>query len=61
MKNNATAIFEVVWFVLGGVMLFMAVDLTLNAGFGESWPYFLFAILAFALYYLRRRMRISRR
>ena len=61
MRNNATAIFEVVWFVLGGVMLFMAVDVTLGSGFGESWPYFLFAILAFVIYFFRRRMRISRR
>ncbi|MGW8314645.1 MAG: hypothetical protein ACWGNV_03515 [Bacteroidales bacterium] len=61
MRNNATAIFEVVWFVLGGLMLFMAVDITVGSGFRESWPYFLFAILAFVIYYLRRRMRISRR
>ena len=61
MKNNATAIFEVVWFVLGGLMLFIAVDITLNSGFKESWYYFLFALLAFVIYYLRRKMRISRR
>jgi ABC-type uncharacterized transport system permease subunit len=61
MRNSATALFEVVWFVLGGLMLFMAVDLTLRSGIRQSWHYFLFALLAFVIYYIRRRMRISRR
>jgi hypothetical protein len=61
MKNSTTALFEVVWFVLGGLMLFMAVDLTLSSGIRQSWPYFLFAVLALVIYYIRRRMRISRR
>ena len=61
MRNSATALFEVVWFVLGGLMLFMAVDITLNSGFRDSWPYFLFALVAFILYYMRRRMRLSRK
>lgn len=61
MRNNVTGIFEVVWFVLGGLMLFMAVDATMSNGFGESWYYFLFSVLAFAMYFLRRRMRINNR
>jgi ABC-type transport system involved in cytochrome c biogenesis permease subunit len=60
MKNSATALFEVVWFVLGGLMLFIAVDITLSNGFRESWHYYLIALLAFLIYYFRRRMRISR-
>ena len=35
-----------VWFVLGGLMLFMGVDLAVQNGFSESWYYFLFGILA---------------
>ena len=61
MRNNISGIFEVIWFVLGGLMLFMAVDLLLDAGLGESWYYFLFSFLAFAMYFMRRRQRISRR
>jgi hypothetical protein len=61
MRNNIAALFEVIWFVLGGLMLFMAVDLLLDAGLGESWYYFLFSFLAFAMYFMRRRSRISRR
>ena len=61
MKNSASGIFEVVWFVLGGLMLFMAVDVTMSNGIADSWFYYLFSMLAFMMYYLRRRMRINRR
>jgi hypothetical protein len=60
MRNNATGIFEVVWFVLGGLMLFIAVDVTMSSGIGDSWYYFLFSILAFGMYLLRRNMRLKR-
>jgi hypothetical protein len=60
MRNNATGIFEVVWFVLGGLMLFMAVDVTMSSGMNDSWYYFLFSILAFGMYLLRRNMRLKR-
>ena len=61
MRNNVSGIFEVVWFVLGGLMLFMAVDVTVDNGISESWYYFLFSLLAYIMYFLRRRMRLSKR
>jgi len=61
MRSSATGLFEVVWFVLGGLLLFMAVDVTTGSGIGESWYYFLFSFLAFAMYFFRRRMRIKRK
>ena len=60
MRNSATGIFEVVWFVLGGLMLFMAVDVSIDSGIKDSWYYFLFSFLAFGMYLLRRNMRIKR-
>jgi len=60
MRSNISGIFEVIWFVLGGLMLFMGVDLALRNGFGDSWYYFLLSFLAFAMYYFRRRSRITR-
>jgi len=53
--------FEVVWFVLGGLLLFIAVDVSMSKGLGDSWYYYLFSVLAFMMYFFRRRMRISRR
>jgi len=61
MRSSVSGFFEVVWFVLGGLMLFMAVDLLMDSGLGDSWYYFLFSFLAFAMYFLRRRSRITRR
>jgi hypothetical protein len=61
MRSSVSGFFEVVWFVLGGLMLFMAVDLLLESGLGNSWYYFLFSFLAFTMYFLRRRSRITRR
>ena len=54
MRNSVSGLFEVVWFVLGGLMLFMAVDVTLSSGLGESWYYFLFSVLAFVMYFFRK-------
>lgn len=52
---------EAIWFVMGGVMLFMAVDVTQRIGWSESWYYFLLSVAAFTFYYFRRRARITRR
>ncbi|MCP4314083.1 MAG: hypothetical protein GY790_22755 [Bacteroidetes bacterium] len=60
MKSRATALFEVVWFVLGGLMLFIAVDVSMDSGIKESWYYFIFAVLAFGMYFMRRNTRIKR-
>ncbi len=60
MRSKATGIFEVVWFVLGGLMLFIAVDVTMSNGIANSWYYFLFSLLALGMYLLRRNMRIKR-
>ena len=51
MRNNISALFEVIWFVLGGLMLFMAVDLLLDSGLGESWYYFLFSFGIWDIFY----------
>ena len=61
MRNSAGSILEVVWFVLGGLMIFMGVDMSMQNGLSESWYYFLFGALAFAMYFLRRRNRIRSR
>jgi hypothetical protein len=61
MRSSISGFFEVVWFVLGGVLLFMAVDLLRESGLGESWYYFLFSLLAFAMYFWRRRLRLKQR
>jgi hypothetical protein len=59
--NRTGAIFEIIWFVMGGLMLFIGIDVTISSGIEESWYYLLFALLALLMYYRRRRIRISNR
>jgi hypothetical protein len=61
MRSSIASLFEVVWFVLGGLMLFMGVDITMSSGLSASWYYFLFSLLALLMYLLRRRMRLRNR
>ncbi|MCF8225720.1 MAG: hypothetical protein K9J30_07565 [Bacteroidales bacterium] len=57
--NKAGVILEIVWFVMGGLLLFIGVDATVNSEISESWYYFLFALLAFVMYLRRRKIRLS--
>lgn len=59
MRNNASGLFEVIWFVLGGLLLFMGIDVSSEAGIAGSWYYFVFSLLAFAMYLRRRSIRIK--
>ncbi len=56
--NKAGTILEVLWFVIGGLFLFIGIDMTIDSGISESWYYLLFALLALVMYYRRRRIRI---
>ena len=59
--NKAGSVLEIIWFVMGGLLLFIGIDVTIDAGLAESWYYLLFALLAFLMYYRRRRIRITNR
>jgi len=59
MKNKAGYILEIVWFVLGGFVLFLGVEQTIDKGFGQSWQYFALAIMALLMYYYRRSRRLN--
>lgn len=57
--NKAGSLFEIIWFVMGGLLLFIGIDATIDAGIGESWYYLAFSVLSFIMYYRRRRIRLS--
>jgi len=61
MKISRTSILEVLWFIIGGLILFIAIEYSLDNGFFNSWYYYLFSILAFTMYYLRRKSRLSKK
>ena len=57
--NRAGSLFEVIWFVMGGLLLYIGIEQTVDNGISESWYYLAFAILAFVMYYRRRRIRLA--
>ena len=57
--NRAGSLFEVIWFVMGGLMLFIGIQQTIETSISESWYYLVFAFLALLMYYRRRRMRLA--
>jgi hypothetical protein len=59
--NKSGGILEIIWFVMGGLLIFIGVDITIDSGFGESWYYLIFAVLSLLMYFRRRKMRISKR
>ncbi|MFZ5939432.1 MAG: hypothetical protein ACOYXB_02555 [Bacteroidota bacterium] len=60
MKNNAGYILEIIWFVLGGFVLFLGVENAISKGFAQSWQFFVLALLALLMYYNRRSRRLSK-
>lgn len=59
--NKAGTILEIIWFVMGGLFIFIGVDTTIDSGISESWYYLAFGVLALIMYFRRRRIRLSNR
>lgn len=59
--NRAGSMFEVLWFVMGGLFLFIGIQQTIDPelGLGDSWYYLVFALLSLVMYYRRRRIRLA--
>ncbi|PID93321.1 MAG: hypothetical protein CSA96_00210 [Bacteroidetes bacterium] len=57
----SSRVLEMVWFIIGGLLLYMAVDVSMSNGLAGSWYYYLFALTAFLMYFFKRKHRHSRR
>jgi Na+/proline symporter len=57
--NKSGNILEVIWFVMGGFLLFIGITEALDTGLGDSWYYLVFALLSLFMYLRRRRIRLS--
>ncbi len=57
--NKIGTAFEILYFVMGGLLLFIGVDVTVESGFGDSWYYFALGLLSLLMYLRRRKMRLS--
>jgi len=57
--NKIGTAFEILYFVMGGLLLFIGVDVTVESGLGDSWYYFALGLLSLLMYLRRRKMRLS--
>lgn len=57
--NKAGSLFEVIWFIMGGLLLFIGIQELINGGLSESWHYLIFALLSLLMYYRRRKIRLG--
>ncbi|HAN20046.1 MAG: hypothetical protein A2X13_07220 [Bacteroidetes bacterium GWC2_33_15] len=57
MKNKSSRALEVLWLITSAICLFTGIHQTLYEGIVKSYPFFIFAVLAFLMFLLRRYLR----
>lgn len=57
MNKNYNAIFEGIWAVMTIVCIISGIHQTINEGFGESYMFFILAVIAFLMFLIRRHKR----
>jgi len=61
MKNKLSKIVEIIWLITSLLCLFTAVHQTIYEGIAKSYLFFIFSLIAFAMYFLRKQLRESNR
>ncbi|HEY9123462.1 MAG TPA: hypothetical protein PK252_10095 [Bacteroidales bacterium] len=56
-----TKIREYVWLSLAIFCIAAAIHQTFKLGFSESYVFFIFAVMAFLIYYIRRTLRLAKK
>lgn len=56
-----TKIREYVWLSLAVLCFAAAIHQTFKLGFSESYVFFIFAVMAFLMYYIRRTLRLGKK
>jgi len=59
MKNKLPKIIEVTWLITSIICLLTGIHQTFYEGFSKSYLFFIFAIIAYLMYYFRKYMRKS--
>lgn len=57
--NKLAKALEIIWLITSLICAATTIHLTVYEGFGKSYIFFIFSIVAFAIYTLRRRIRKS--
>ncbi len=59
MKNNLPKILEIIWLITSLLCLLTAIHQTIYEGITKSYIFFIFAIVAFLMYLIRKHTRKS--
>jgi len=59
MNNKLSQTLEIIWIFTAILCLFAAIHQTYNEGISESYILFIFSLLAFFMYLLRKHIRKS--
>ncbi|MDD3567504.1 MAG: hypothetical protein PHT92_03800 [Bacteroidales bacterium] len=55
--NSIHKVLEYIWLILSVVCLGMAIHATLKVGFGQSYMFYILAVVALLMFFLRRSRR----
>lgn len=57
MNKKSLLLIEIIWIILGLMCLGIAIRETVNAGIGRAWMFYVMAIAAFVLAWIRDSQR----
>ncbi|PLX22803.1 MAG: hypothetical protein C0597_01805 [Marinilabiliales bacterium] len=61
MKDKVSRIFEVLWIIVAILCLSAAIHQTIYEGISKSYVLFIFSLIAFAMYFVRKQIRKSKK
>ena len=61
MNNKVARIFEILWLVVALMCVSAAIHQTIFEGISKSYVFFIFSFIAFAMYFLRKQIRKSKK
>jgi len=61
MKNKSFRALEILWFITSLICLSTGIHQTVYVGIHKSYPFFIFALLSFFMFLVRRHLRRTKK
>ena len=61
MKDKVSRIFEILWIIVVVLCLSAAIHQTIYEGISKSYVFFIFSLIAFVMYSVRKQIRQSKK
>ena len=61
MKDKVSRIFEILWIIVAVLCLSAAIHQTIYEGISKSYVFFIFSLIAFVMYSVRKQIRKSKK